>query len=361
MKKIIFSLLSVLVFISFVTAQQKGANISFEKEIHDFGKIKEDGGKVEYIFTFTNTGDAPLIITKVKASCGCTSPTWTEKPVMPGQKGFVKAVFDPNRRSGNFNKSIFVESNSEKGRNILRITGEILPREKTIVDYYPKTMGALRLETNHMAFVRVYSDGIKIDTLKIVNTSESNMKITLTGVPDYLKLTPVPQVLKPGEKGYLLGVYSGKKVNDWGFVTDRVNLKINDKYDKNNNITISAKIEEDFSHLSKTEFLNAPKIVFVEKTFNFGETDYNEKVVHVFKFKNEGKSDLIIRKIRTTCGCTTVAPENTTIKPGESSSFKAIFNPGSRTGIQRKSIYVISNDPKSSNVRLMITGKIKEK
>ena len=361
MKKLIISLISVLVFMSYVNAQQKGANISFEKETHDFGKIKEDGGKVEYKFVFTNTGNSPLIITKVKASCGCTSPTWTEKPVMPGQKGFVKAVFDPVRRPGNFNKSISVESNSEKGRNILRITGEVLPRAKTIVDYYPKTMGELRLETNHMAFVRVYSTEIKIDTLKIVNTSESNMKITLDNVPDYLKLTPVPAVLKPGQKGYLLGVYNGKKVNDWGFVTHRINIKINDKFDNKNNITISAKIEEDFSQLSETEILNAPKIVFEEKTINFGETEYGKKVEHVFKFKNEGKSDLVIRKIRTTCGCTTVAPENTTIKPGGSSSFKAIFNPGSRTGVQRKSIYVISNDPKSSNVRLMVSGKIKEK
>ncbi|MBU8891201.1 MAG: DUF1573 domain-containing protein [Bacteroidales bacterium] len=361
MKKLIISLISVLVFVSYVNAQQKGANISFEKEIHDFGKIKEDGGKVEYKFAFTNTGNSPLIITKVKASCGCTSPTWTEKPVMPGQKGFVKAVFDPVRRPGNFNKSISVESNSEKGRNILRITGEVSAREKTIVDFYPKTMGELRLETNHMAFVRVYSTEIKTDTLKIINTSDSNMKITLTNVPDYLKLTTVPAVLKPGKKGYIIGEYNGATVNDWGFVTDRVKVYLNNKQAAEGAITISAKIEEDFSHLSETEILNAPKIVFEEKTFNFGESDYNEKVEYLFKFKNEGKSDLIIRKIRTTCGCTTVAPENKTIKPGASSSFKTIFNPGSRTGTQRKSIYVVTNDPKSSNVRLMITGKIKEK
>ncbi len=361
MKKLVICLFSVLIFSSYIMAQQNSANISFDKEVHDFGKIKEDGGKVEYEFSFVNTGSSPLIITNVKASCGCTSPTWTEKPVMPGQKGFVKAVFNPVRRPGNFNKSIFVESNSEKGRNILRITGEVLPREKTVADYYPKTMGDLRLETNHMAFVKVYSNQIKTDTLKIVNTSDSKMRIALVNVPDYVKLTPVPEVLKAGEEGYIIGVYDGSKANDWGFVTSRVYIKMNDKYDNKNSLTISAKIEEDFSQLTEQELLNAPKIIFEEKTFNFGETDYGKKVEHTFNFKNEGKRDLNIRKIRSTCGCTTVAPEKTTIKPGESSSFKVIFNPGSRTGKQKKSIYVISNDPKKSNERLMIAGNVKEK
>jgi len=361
MKKLAISLFSILLFSGFIIAQQNSANISFEKEVHDFGKIKEDGGKVEYEFSFVNTGGSPLIITNVKASCGCTSPTWTEKPVMPGQKGFVKAVFNPVRRPGNFNKSIFVETNSTKERTILRITGEVLPRVKTVSDYYPKTMGDLRLETNHMAFVKVYNNQVKIDTLKIINTSDSKMQIALENVPAYLKLTPVPEVLKPGEKGYLIGEYDGAKVNDWGFVTARVLIKMNNVLDKKHTITISAKIEEDFSHLTKQEFINAPKIVFQEKTFNFGETDYGKKVEHTYSFTNEGKSDLHIRKIRSTCGCTTVAPEKTIIKPGETSSFKVIFNPGSRTGTQRKSIYVISNDPKKSNERLMITGNVKEK
>ena len=98
MKKLILSAVSFIILLSFVNAQQKGAHISFEKEVHDFGKIKEDGGKVEYKFMFTNTGDSPLILTNVRASCGCTSPTWTEKPIMPGQKGFVRqfAIEEPS-------------------------------------------------------------------------------------------------------------------------------------------------------------------------------------------------------------------------------------------------------------------------
>jgi len=358
MKNLIVSLLALFTFVGFSNAQQKGAFISFESETHDFGKIEEADGKVEHKFVFTNTGSAPLIINKVKASCGCTSPTWTEKPIMPGQEGFVSAVFDPRNRPGNFNKSIFVETNTERGRNILRIKGEVIPRPRTVEDDYPKALGNLRLQTNHFAFVKVYSDQVKKDTLKIYNASDSDMKIGFSKLPDYLEFKVVPEVLKPGEKGYILGIYDGSKVNDWGFVSTRINVSINGDFGNRQYITISARVEEDFSKLSKEEMENAPTISFDDESFNFGKTASADKIEHDFKFTNKGKSDLIIRKIRSTCGCTTVAPEKTVIKPGESSSFKAIFNPGSRKGMQTKSIYVISNDPKNPNVRLTIRGEI---
>jgi len=359
MKRVVLSIAVLVIFGGMLGAQQKGANISFEKEVHDFGKMKEDGGTVTYKFEYTNTGDAPLVITNVKASCGCTSPTWTQQPVMPGQKGFVSAEFDPRNRPGIFNKSIFVESNSvSKQRVVLRITGDVIPREKTVEDYYPKTIGGLRLESNHFAFVKVYNDQIKTDTLKIYNSSKSELKVQIKGAPAYLNLRPVPAVLKPGEKGYILGDFDGKKANDWGFITARVNLLINGNEEPNNYITISAKIEEDFSKLTKDELKNAPVIDFKEKIFDFGKTTSQKEIEHFFEFTNTGKSDLIIRKIRTTCGCTTVAPEKTVLKPGESSSFKTIFSPGSRKGVQRKSIYVITNDPKNPEVRLMINGEI---
>lgn len=352
---ILFSVLAVFAF-----AQQRGAKISFEKDIHDFGKIKEDGGTVEYEFIFTNTGSEPLVITNVRATCGCTSPTWTQKPVMPGQKGFVKAVFDPRNRPGNFNKSIIISTNTvNNSRAILRITGEVLPREKTIEDYYPRTIGDLRLQSNHFPFTRVYSNEVKKDTLKIYNGSDQLMNLNFQHVPDYLKLKVSPNELKPGEKGFIIGEYDGRKVNDWGFVVHRISILINGQNQRSNYITISAKVEEDFSHLSEKELANAPNIVFEEKNYNFGKIPAGQKHIEKeFVFKNTGKSDLIIRKIRTTCGCTTADPEKTVLKPGESSSFKAIFTPGSRKGMQRKSIYVISNDPNNPEVRLMIRGEI---
>jgi hypothetical protein len=279
---------------------------------------------------------------------------------MPGEKGFVKAAFDPRNRPGNFNKSIIITTNTiNKSQVILRIMGEVLPREKTIEDYYPKTIGALRLQSNHLPFTRVYNNQVKIDTLKIYNASDQILKLSFQNVPEYLKLKVSPDELRPKEKGFIIGEYDGRKVNDWGFIVDRVSMLINGENISGNSITISAKVEEDFSHLTVKEKENAPKIEFEEKNFNFGKVPFSQKQVEKeFVFKNTGKRDLIIRKIRTTCGCTTTNLEKKVLKPGESSSFNAVFKFGSRKGMQRKTIYVISNDPSNPEERLTISVEI---
>jgi len=288
MKKYILLMLAAFLYGQVLFAQQNQAAVSFEKEVHDFGKIKEDAGKVEYRFMFTNTGQTPLIITKVQASCGCTSPSWTEKPILPGQQGFVNAVFDPQNRPGNFNKSITVESNAVNARVVLRIQGEVLAREKTINDIYPRVLGELRLQTNHFSFVTVYTDQVKVDTFKVFNSSENPLKISFTDVPAYVKLKPVPAILKPGEQGIILGEYDGSKVNDWDFITDRIKILVNDQNIENNTITISANIRENFSKLTPDQLKNAPKIELDSPNHNFGIVKSPGSYEHTFVLKNSG-------------------------------------------------------------------------
>jgi len=356
----IFSLTTILIFLVNVSvnSQEKDAKIAFDSEVHDFDKVKEDGGTVSYKFEFTNIGGSPLVINDVKASCGCTTPEYTKQPVMPGKKGYVRVIFNPSNRPGTFNKSIVVRTNGVESVTVLRVKGDVQPRDRTVADRYPTKMGDLRLKSNHLPLVKVKHTTPKIDSLPIINTSDDIMKITFTGVPDYLELKTKPETLKPGEKGWVWAKIYPQKVNDWGFIVDRVRIKVNGNNVNRNRFTLTAKIVEDFSKLTPEERKNAPKVEFENKVYDFGSAKQNTKVAHNFKFKNTGKRDLKIRKIRATCGCTTIEPERTVIPPGESGSFKAIFNTGSRNGNQRKLIYFISNDPENSNVRLTFKGKV---
>lgn len=99
--------------------------IKFEKEEHDFGKIKE-GEKVQYRFKFKNVGSAPIRITDVKPSCGCTSPEWTKDVVPPGGEGYVEVIFDSQGRQGTQNKSVTVLAEADPPTYILRFTGEVI-------------------------------------------------------------------------------------------------------------------------------------------------------------------------------------------------------------------------------------------
>lgn len=99
--------------------------INFEVETHDFGELDE-GPKAAYEFTFTNNGEEPLILKNVKASCGCTTPQWPKEPIMPGQTGMVKAIYNTKGRVGKFTKVITITSNATKPTKQIYIKGNVL-------------------------------------------------------------------------------------------------------------------------------------------------------------------------------------------------------------------------------------------
>jgi hypothetical protein len=100
-----------------------GSDINFEETVHDYGTI-EKGANGDCEFNFTNTGDEPLILSNVQASCGCTTPSWPREPIAPGEKGAIKVHYD-TQRVGGFNKTITVTSNGKTDRVVLRISGTV--------------------------------------------------------------------------------------------------------------------------------------------------------------------------------------------------------------------------------------------
>lgn len=103
---------------------------TFNETTYDFGTIKESKGAVKHTFEVINTGDKPLIIIDAVASCGCTRPSYTAKPIKPGKKGKVEVTFSPVGRAGSFRKTIKVKTNSPDKVSSLVITGNIIPKSK---------------------------------------------------------------------------------------------------------------------------------------------------------------------------------------------------------------------------------------
>jgi hypothetical protein len=130
MKKIILSfILSFVAIFSMnsLNAQiENGPKIEFSKETHDYGNIKY-GANGTCSFDFKNTGNAPLIISNAKGSCGCTVPDWPKEPIAPGSKGVIKVKYDTNR-PGPINKSVTITSNAVNEPNkVIRIKGNVAP------------------------------------------------------------------------------------------------------------------------------------------------------------------------------------------------------------------------------------------
>lgn len=120
MKKLIF----IPVFFLFaIGAGYAQGVMKFKEETHNFGKIPQ-GTPVTTEFVFTNTGNAPVVLSEVKPTCGCTTPEYTKTPVAPGKTGVIKATFNA-AAAGPFNKSITVTSNAETSTITLFLKGEV--------------------------------------------------------------------------------------------------------------------------------------------------------------------------------------------------------------------------------------------
>lgn len=113
----------MLVFSIVMMAQ---ADIKFDKTLHNFGTFTEDNAIVKCVFTFTNTGDKPLVINQAIASCGCTVPKYTKKPVQPGETGTIEVIYNGNGKAfGHFKKTVTVRTNGKTELVRLYIEGDM--------------------------------------------------------------------------------------------------------------------------------------------------------------------------------------------------------------------------------------------
>jgi len=138
MKKML-SLLTLMTFVSVMVmaqgtptdvapaaADENGPVMSLETMVMDYGKI-EQGSDPYRVFTFVNTGKAPLVIERAKGSCGCTVPTYPKEPIAPGEASEIKVRYDTNR-IGKFTKTITITTNEAVKTHTLRIKGEVSPK-----------------------------------------------------------------------------------------------------------------------------------------------------------------------------------------------------------------------------------------
>ena len=130
MKKLLFAV--TIAFMAFsVQAQDEkevdGPVITFEESSKDFGDIKQ-GDKVEHTFKLENTGNAPLIISNVAATCGCTVPNWPKEPITPGKTAQIKVSFNSAGKMGKQNSVVRIYSNATEPIEKVSMISNVLPK-----------------------------------------------------------------------------------------------------------------------------------------------------------------------------------------------------------------------------------------
>lgn len=107
---------------------EKPTEMTFAEKSHDFGTIKQ-GDKVAHIFTFKNTGDHDLIISRAVGSCGCTVPEYPKEPIAPGKSGTMKVSFNSTGKSGQQHKTVTITANVPNYAEVLEITANVIKEE----------------------------------------------------------------------------------------------------------------------------------------------------------------------------------------------------------------------------------------
>lgn len=334
MKKILLLLLSFL-FLPFTSGAQAGSSpLVFDTYSHDFGVVDEAGGTLFHTFTFIDGASFPVRISQVSASCNCVSVSYPQSRLKGGETGEISVAFNPVGLRGKVQRQVEVLLGDGQPGVILEVSAEIVPSEYDIAEAYKIAFpGGLRLESLSRKFGYIPVGKSSESRIDIVNTSSEPLTVEAEPVDPASHLTVAcPASLGPGEAGALIFRYSFGK-SAYGSYNDEVQVLVNGA-PCNRNITVSAVAVDDFkSGTASPSMQISPSYLTVRKIPVVG------KYYTSFELANNGRSDLIVRKVVTPEGVETDISDGFVLAPGKKRKVQV------RADMADFNVEVIVNDP----------------
>ena len=349
----LFLALGLFVWAPQASAQDE-ARIKFSKTTHEFGQL-DKGDPAEHTFVFTNVSDAPVTLERVKASCGCTTPSYTKEEVKPGATGEIKVKYN-SARVGPFTKSITVTYEAGARPIVLYIKGDVKNTAPQTDLVYKRPMGNLAFDELVRNFGTLDSDKEKSVVFKLRNNGALPIKIGIDAqkYPEFDFAISTPEII-PGATSTISVKAIGQRFEEMGAFNTRLVLNTSDQAMPEKTLTITGVLNKVYTEAEKAAM---PNIEFELTSYDAGKVISGEKVVYAYQFKNTGLEDLVIESVKASCGCTATAPKDEVIPAGQSSEIVATFDTRGRQGKQAKSITVRSNDPDQGVLVLRLSAEV---
>lgn len=346
---------------SLPTFGQQVEPIVFAEKIHDFGEIAEEDGNAEFEFTFINNSGRTLKIVSVQASCGCTTPGWTQQPIVQGKSGFVKVSFDPHGRPGYFNKSLTVTTDFDVNPVILQIKGQVKSGAiEASSKNFPAANGNIRLKFNSFNLGRVYlNKGIQSKEFSIYNGGEKAIHFEKSISPAQIKVQ-LPEVIKPKEEKKVRISFDAQGRGEYGFITDNIEIVTDDVDQPRKSFPVYATVEEYFPPLGAEELKLAPTLLLDANAIDLGRAKKGIILEKEVVIKNTGKKELAIRAIQPNCKCISFTLSQKKIPVGGEAILKIQLKSEGRAGTQQKAVTIYSNDPRNPVQRITLTAYIED-
>ena len=332
--------------------------ITFDKTEHNFGTVVECG-KISTIFTFKNEGMSPLVLNDVKASCGCTTPSWTKEPVEPGQTGEITVTYNTTGRIGGFTKTITVKSNASRPVVTLKITGTVNAKQKEQENKFPVAVGAINMKTKTLDLGVIKKGESKSGELEFTNQGKEDHTVELATGDACLINDVTLTNAKPNEIGKFIFSLDTKKDKMYGKTEYYAYVMVDGKKEISEayKLIIKADIVEDFSQLSILDKQNAP-ILETADEYNVGTIEAGKAIRFLFPIKNTGVNPLEIRRVYSPdAKVETKAPG--AIKSGKKGIASLLINTkGVQPGKYSRQLLIISNDYKNPQKKVTIKWEV---
>ena len=327
---------------------------------HDFGAFDEDLGSVTTYFKVVNTGDKPLSILNVRASCGCTSPTYSHKPVASGDTGQVAVTYNPAGRPGKFDKKVRVETNADPSTATLTIRGVVIGDRQTLRAHYPVDLGVLKLKNTVVQFGEVTKGRTKTAFLDGYNQSKDTIRPSVSGLPPYVIVDVAPRAVPPGEQVTFTFFYDTSKAKDqWGLSTSEVMLSPDPTSSQIKPVSLVAIVNEDFSKLTPAQREKAPKAAYSTASIDLGRVKRGTVANAQLIIDNFGKENLLIRKISCPEEYVTVKTNKEKIGNGSQAKVSVTVDTREIKGdIINTRLTVVTNDPSRPSAPIRIVGEL---
>ncbi|WP_430817709.1 DUF1573 domain-containing protein [Carboxylicivirga sp. RSCT41] len=297
-------------------AQEVDATL-FKSTSHYFGTFSKAKGKQTHRFELVNTSNKPLVINRVRSTCGCAATEYTREPIAPGGEGYVKVVFDPAKFSGYFSKRISVYTSAGSQPTQLTITGRIRVNNR-INDSFDQFLGDLRAEKkeNYLGDKEKKNE-ISAD-LKMINVMRDVVKLRLVSYPQWLSSCEITNSeLKQGDNSRILIRVNTIELPQWGRLAGNIEVEIKRGIKTVvKKVPVAINLIDAFSDLSPQQMENLPVISYQPDTLHLNHKPgkvINSKV----SITNSGKSPLHIRNVQSNSDQVHFKKYDAVIEPGK--------------------------------------------
>lgn len=326
---------------------------------HDFGAFDENIGVATCTFEAVNTGDSPLVVLSARANCGCTTPRFSDSPVMPGDTARITVGYDATGRPGRFTKNVVVTTNAVPSRTTLVITGSVIGTSNTLRGRYPVDAGAMRLRTTALAYGDVPSTATGGQYVEGYNASSDTLRPRVVGRPPYISAIVSPSAVPPGENFVISTVFDPVACGLWDVVTDTLTVEA---AGRRTTLTAVAVVKEDFSQLTERQIENAPEVSVTPQVLDAGRISTDGKPLKFsLAVKNTGRSPLRLRRVYTTDGALRLAlPRKDEVRQGKTVRIGVEADPAALTGrdMLNSRIIIITNDPSAPRTAVRVIGEV---